>query len=551
MKHLLLKNFAVALVLLLAGNLYSATESEPNDTYETSNVANLGSANTGSAGYSYDLDWWEITIPENGNLTITSAPSSATSLWCYLYDNNGTTLLASSYSSASFNVSRNDLQAGTYYIRINCYYSGDSTDYTFTPTFTAPSVEPDLEPNDYFPIANTLGLNDSTTGNVGYYINLDRDSTDWYEVTTVEDGPLYIYLNPLNGSQTWIYLYDTDGTTLLASGYGDSAFSIDRQDLAAGTYHILVKMYYTNGYTPYTLKNTSFPVTYENDEESNDIAANAVSISENSTIEGHIGYYTNGARDLDDWYEITTTEDGILNFSLTGELSQLTYMYIYDTDGTTSLVSNYSAEPFSISRNDLAVGTYYLRVRMYYGNGYNNYSITNTLTPPAEANDSEPNNAAGSAITIAANSTIEGHIGYYTDGARDLDDWYEITTTEDGNLTFSLTGSLAQLTYMYIYDTDGTTSLVSNYNAGPFSISRNDLAAGTYYLRVRMYYGDGYNSYSITNTLTPPEQENDPEPNNSVATASPIETNVTVDGHIGYYNSGVRDQYDYYAITLS
>ncbi|MBK7108124.1 MAG: T9SS type A sorting domain-containing protein [Bacteroidetes bacterium] len=551
MKQLLFKNFAVALVLLLTVNLYSATESEPNDTYETSNVADLGIANTGSAGYTINQDWWEITIPENGNLTINTTPLNSKYLWCYLYDNDGTTLLASTYSSASFNISRNDLQAGTYYIRINCFYSGDSTDYTFTPTFTAPSVDPDNEPNDYYPLANTLGLNDSTTGNVGYYYNLDRDSTDWYEVTTVEDGPLYIYLNPLNGSPTFIYLYDADGTTLLASGYSGTAFSINRQDLAAGTYHILIRMYYSNGYTPYTLKNTSFPVTYENDVESNDVAANAVSISENSTIEGHIGYYTDGARDLDDWYEITTTEDGILNFSLTGSLAQNTYMYIYDTDGTTSLVSDYSTVPFSISRNDLAAGTYYLRVRMYYSDGYNNYSITNTLTPPVEANDSEPNNVVGSAITIAANSTIEGHIGYYTDGARDLDDWYEITTTEDGNLNFSLTGSLAQNTYMYIYDTDGTTSLVSDYSTVPFSISRNDLAAGTYYLRVRMYYSSGYNTYSITNTLTPPAEANDPEPNNVVATASPLETNVTVEGHIGYYNSGIRDQYDYYAITLS
>lgn len=551
MKQLLLKGLAACMLLLLAGKIYSAPESEPNNTQLTSDIATLNSSNTGTAGYSYDYDWWEITIPENGNLTINSVPSTTKHLWCYLYDNDGTTLLASGYDNSSFNISRNDLAAGTYYIKINCYYFGDSTDYTFTPTFTAPTVTPDNEPNDYYPIANTLAVNDSTTGNIGYYYNLDRDSSDWYQITTLEDGPLYIYLEPLYTQFAWIYLYDNDGTTLLASGYDNAAFSINRQDLAAGIYHVLIKPYYSNGYTPYKLKNQSIPLALDNDDENNDVVANAVTISENSTIEGHIGYYTEGARDPDDWYEITTTEDGILNFSITQSLVQHTWMYIYDTDGITILASGYDNTPFSVSRNDLAAGTYYLRVRMYYTYGYNSYSISNTITPPALENDSEPNDVVETAVTISPNSTLEGHIGYYTNGARDADDWYEITTTEDGILNFALTGALVQHTYMYIYDTDGITVLSSDYSNGPFSISRNDLAAGTYYLRVRMYFASGYNSYSITNTLTPPLQANDPEPNNSIPTATPLETNVTVDGHLGYYNSGVRDVNDYYALTLS
>ncbi len=551
MKQLLLKSLAACMLLLVAGSNYAAAESEPNDTPLTADIAGVGSANTGTAGYSFNQDWWEITIVDNGSLTINTVPSTSEFIWCYLYDNDGTTLLASSYSSSSFNISRNDLAAGTYYIRINCYYGGDSTDYTFTPTFTAPSVATDDEPNDYYPIANTLALNDSTTGNIGYYYDLERDSTDWYQLTTVEDGPLYIYLEPLIATFTWAYLYDNDGTTLLASGYDDNAFSINRQDLAAGTYHILIRTYYTTGYTPYKLSNESIPLAFNNDDENNDVVANAVIIAENSTIEGHIGYYSEGARDADDWYEITTTEDGNLNFSMTHALAQFTYMYIYDTDGITLLTSDYDNASFSISRNDLAAGTYYLRVRMYYAAGYNSYSITNTLTPPAQANDAEPNNVFTNAVIISPNTTIEGHIGYYNNGTRDADDWYQITTTEDGILNFSLTGALAQFTYMYIYDTDGIIVLASNYDDAPFSVSRNDLAAGTYYLRVRMYYAAGYNSYSITNTLTTPEQANDDEPNNDVLSAAVFETNSSTEGHIGYYNSGARDTYDFYQMTLS
>ena len=537
-------------MLLLSTVSYAVSETEPNDTKLTANIAVPGENNTGEAAISQNQDWWEITIPANGDLTITTTPEGV-HLWCYLYDNDGTTLLASSYSTGAFNVSRNDLAAGTYYLRFNCYFAGGFTDYDFTAILTEPSVSGDLEPNNQSVLANTLGLNDSTTGNVGYYYNLSRDTSDWFTVTTIEDGPLYIYLEPLYAQHLWAYLYDTDGITLLASSYDNAAFSINRQDLAAGTYLIRVKPYYTSGYTPYKLSNESIPLAITNDEENNDVVGSAVTIPPNSTFEGHIGYYTNGARDIDDWYEITTTEDGILNFNLTPSLVQYTWMYLYDSDGITLLASDYSNTAFSLNRQDLAAGTYYLRVRMYYAAGYNSYSIINTITPPVQANDAEPNNDVLSAVIISPNSTFEGHIGYYTNGARDIDDWYEITTTEDGILNFNLTPSLVQYTWMYLYDSDGITLLANDYANTAFSLNRQDLAAGTYYLRVRMYYATGYNSYSIENTLTPPAQVNDPEPNNTIPTAASLETNVTVDGHIGYYNSGVRDVNDYYALTLS
>ena len=350
-------------MLLLSTVSYAVSETEPNDTKLTANIAVPGENNTGEAAISQNQDWWEITIPANGDLTITTTPDGV-HLWCYLYDNDGTTLLASSYSTGAFNVSRNDLAAGTYYLRFNCYYAGGFTDYNFTAILTEPSVPGDLEPNNQSVLANTLGLNDSTTGNVGYYYNLSRDTSDWFTVTTIEDGPLYIYLEPLYAQHLWAYLYDTDGITLLASSYDNAAFSINRQDLAAGTYLIRVKPYYTSGYTPYKLSNESIPLAITNDEENNDVVGSAVTIPPNSTFEGHIGYYTNGARDIDDWYEITTTEDGILNFNLTPSLVQHTWMYLYDSDGITLLASDYSNTAFSLYRLDLAAATYYLRVRM-------------------------------------------------------------------------------------------------------------------------------------------------------------------------------------------
>jgi hypothetical protein len=47
-----------------------------------------------------------------------------------LYDNNGTTLLKSSYSNAAFDQNTDGLAAGTYYVRINSFYTTDFAPYT-------------------------------------------------------------------------------------------------------------------------------------------------------------------------------------------------------------------------------------------------------------------------------------------------------------------------------------------------------------------------------------------------------------------------------------
>ncbi len=188
-----------------------------------------------------------------------------------------------------------------------------------------------------------------------------------------------------------------------------------------------VKTFYSYDYTPYTIRNESISVGVANDDEPNDVYASAVTFPLNSSTEGHVGYYNSGERDVYDWYKITTTQDGNLTLTLEQTLAQYTWIYLYDSDGSTLLESGYSLDTFSISRNDLAAGTYYVRINMFYtSSGYTGYTLTNTLTTPAQANDNEPNDVYTTANAFQTNSSTEGHVGYYNSGARDVYDCMQL-----------------------------------------------------------------------------------------------------------------------------
>ena len=82
-----------------------------------------------------------------------------------------------------------------------------------------------------------------------------------------------------NGQNVWAYLFDNDGTTLLASGYtSGSAVVVNKDGLAAGTYYIRVNTYYTSEWAPYTLSDSLFKPTQANDTEPNNSRAQALTL---------------------------------------------------------------------------------------------------------------------------------------------------------------------------------------------------------------------------------------------------------------------------------
>src|SRR5258706_1741515 len=145
--------------LFLLINAAKANESEPNDTRAQANTLALNGSNNGIISPAGDQDWWKVTTTGDGNLSVTLTPQSGRNTWIYLYDNDGITQVATAnYSTGAFSVTGYGLAAGTYYIKVICYFNTDTGNYIISNALTVPTQANDVEPNDNRAQAKVLPL---------------------------------------------------------------------------------------------------------------------------------------------------------------------------------------------------------------------------------------------------------------------------------------------------------------------------------------------------------------------------------------------------------
>ena len=531
-----------------------ATETEPNNTKATANTLTLNSSNSGAIGAAADEDWWVVTTTGDGKLDVTITISNSQYIRCWIYDNDGVTQLNYAEPNSTATLSTDGLATGTYYVRLVSYYSGGTPAYTISNTLTVPAQANDVEPNGTRAQAKVFPLGGTRTGHVNYYYNLVRDSADWYKITTTGDGRLDITITPNNGQYIRVWLFDNDGVTQLNYSEPSSTVVQSTDGLAAGTYYLRITSYYGSGFIPYTISNTFTPPAQANDLEPNDTKAQALTLGLNSSTTGHINYYYNNARDGSDWYKVTTTADGRLRLRVTPANGQYIRCWLYDNDGATQLNYFEPSSTADLNTDGLAAGTYYILLQTYYSSGYIPYILEDSLFSPTEANDVEPNGTLAQATAFNLNSTKTGHINYYYNLLRDDDDWYKITTTLDGMIGLTMTSGNGQYVQVWLYDNDGATQL--NYMApyGTSTINTDGLAAGTYYVRIHTYYGNGFIPYTLSNTFTPYTYTNDgaAEPNDAAYQAKTIPANGSVTGHVNFYqNGGTRNTADWWKINYT
>lgn len=490
------------------------------------------------------VNWWKVTTTGDGKLNLTLTPLSGKYVWVYLYDNDRTTLLNSSYSNGRFLQSTDGLAAGTYYIKVACYYAGDTSSYTIADSLAVPSQANDAESNNAPAQAVSFSVNSTKTGHVGYYYNKKRDTADWYKITTTTDGMLNLKLTPANGSYTWVYLYDADGITLLNSSYANSVFTQSTDGLAAGTYYIKVACYYNSQFAPYTLNNTLAVPTQANDAEPNNTKTQAITLNVNSTKTGHVGYYNNKKRDTADWYKITTTADGLLKLKLTPANGAYIWAYLYDNNGTSLLNSSYTNAAFTQSTDGLAAGTYYLKVNCYYNNQFTPYTLTDSLFTYGSVTEAEPNSRASQGKVIATNTNATGHAGFYYKVSRDTLDWWKFSYTGSGSLqlNFKLTPNKIDgkipYTWFYVYKDTLANPVYSGYfNTVSNTISLSSLSKTNYYIKIIPYYKSEFVRYSISNpataALTMSERSN----------ASPLMEETAVDEIVSLFPNPATDHF--------
>ncbi len=150
------------------------------DTKATAKVFALNGTKTGHSGYfnstSNDtVDWYKITTTNAGSLAFTINVGGGTTGSFDFLDNNGSTLITGTVTGSTGTLIANGIGKGTWYLRIRPGIANGYFGYQVSNAFTASPVPGDVEPNNDLGSAKVVNLNDSVTGNVGYYYNLQRD----------------------------------------------------------------------------------------------------------------------------------------------------------------------------------------------------------------------------------------------------------------------------------------------------------------------------------------------------------------------------------------
>ncbi len=370
-------------------------DSEPNDTYQTALSLGLNTQTTGHIYYygngtTDGEDYYKVVIPYDGSLTANVASDSA-DIDIYLFDVNGATQIKSGTAyGLTDQFTYPNLSPGTYYIRIYPA-GGHQGSYTLSATYVQSSINSvttnDPELNDSYQTAVTyfnFGSSGTLTnyGHLGFYTNSYKDNDDYWVLQTSTDGKIVIRIESNSTLDIDLYLIDVNGSTSIysASNYG-STETLTFNNLAAGKFYIRA-WNSGGGYGSYKITCEFTTPTMANDSGSNDTFGTAASISLETKMTGHLGYYANSVTDYDDYYIFTLPAAWDSLYVRTDSESSLELdLYLFNSSQV-QINSGYAyGTKELVKRGSTAAGTYY--VRAYRSSGQGSYAIKISNRYPA------------------------------------------------------------------------------------------------------------------------------------------------------------------------
>ena len=410
--------------------------------------------------------------------------------------------------------------------------------------------------------ATTLGLDGSASG------TLSEDNTEaWYKIDVPENGALTMTFTPSGELDLyWCKLYALDGENILRDrggnwpGKDQGTFTVN--DVAKGTYY--VRLQRNSGSGSYTVSNSlnRTSARYANDSEPNDEWQQATkTLSNHVTATGHLGYWYYNDTDKQDWYKVEVPENGSITVTVTPHDNlDLYWCNLYALDGENILRERGGkwpgAEEGSFTVDDVAKGTYYVRIQQNSAEG--GYSLRYDFTPTSDryANDSEPNDEWQQATkTLSNHVTATGHLGYWYYNDTDKQDWYKVEVPENGSITVTVTPhDNLDLYWCNLYALDGENILRERGGKWPGaeegSFTVDDVAKGTYYIRIQQNSAEG--GYTLRTDFTPRSatHPDDQEPNDSWQQAQYLGRGATATGHLGYLYYNDTDKEDWFRIVV-
>ena len=328
---------------------------------------------------------------------------------------------------------------------------------------------------------------------------------DYFKFNAVAGGEYAIQTHLDTLTDSFLFLYDTDGVSVLATNddYQGAKSRIEFKAENTATYYFAVA-----GYNDYFTGTYSVEVVKTDDHGDHAISATPVSVG--STVDGNIE-----KPEDDDYFAFVATAGTTYTFETSLGTLPDSVLRLWDTSGDVELASNDDAGGSPASRitwTAAETGTHFLQV-YGYGHGYQgtytlSLAVGATSGGGTGGGDSGGGSGGGSgdsggsgsgavvpadAIVISLNSTVDGNIDNHSDI-----DWYRIELEQGGEYRFSTTLNSLQDSLLYLYGSDRATLIDSNDDfGGPQSrIDFTPQTTGTYYIGVGGFYGTS-GTYSL------------------------------------------------------
>jgi PKD repeat protein len=204
-----------------------------------------------------NIDWYKVTIPDDGSLTFTvkcESPLQVDNL--RIFDKDTATQISSGSYGGLASVSYLNLTAGTYYVSVP-FYAGYGS-YVVKNSFTPANFASDSYSNNDINHAQLITVNDSITGRLYYKDKASFDTQDWYMLVLPRQGNVTFSVYTTNGLQVDnLRIFDKDKTSQIGYGSYGAMASVSISQYKKDTLYFYVP-YYT-GYGSYVLKTNYLP----------------------------------------------------------------------------------------------------------------------------------------------------------------------------------------------------------------------------------------------------------------------------------------------------
>lgn len=222
-----------------------SSEPEPNDHVHQAVPIAINSGSFGHLGYdktfySDDVDWYRFTLPQDGELVMTTHAEPTVGIYCNLFYDDGSTYIGRTdhwYTADPRSLTLPDAKAGVYYVQ---FYKRDGYGAYELHIKHKPQNLQDVEQNNIMSMGEPIAVGEIAQGALGYRNRNFTDDVDYYQVQVPSAGSYKVTWQSESslGSYCYFYFPDMKTSPFRHDRWYSSSYAERIIDLEAGTHYL-------------------------------------------------------------------------------------------------------------------------------------------------------------------------------------------------------------------------------------------------------------------------------------------------------------------------